>query len=52
MALTSSCCIDFKLWFIIPMYHQKTHVIPRRGVSPDVGIPFKLPECRWGLPRH
>ena len=38
MALTSSCCVDFKLQFIVPMHHQKTHVIARRGVSPNVAI--------------
>ena len=52
MALTSSCCVDFKLQFIVPMHHQKTHVIPRRGVSPDVGIPIDIPEIWRGLPRH
>ena len=34
-----------KLEFNMLVHHQKTHVIPRRGVSPDVGIPFKFPEC-------
>ena len=52
MALTSSCCVDFKLQFIVPMHHQKTHVIPRRGVSPDVGIPINIPEIWRGLPRQ
>ena len=34
------------------MRHQKTPVIPRRGVSPDVGIPIDIPEIWRGLPRQ
>ena len=38
--------------FSVPMHHRPTHVIPRRGVSPDVGIPIDIPEIWRGLPRQ
>ena len=38
--------------FIVLTHYQKMHVIPRRGVSPDVGILIDIPEIWRGLPRQ